>query len=66
MMNNRIIITFDKSQEDIPVLLVGRENNMAYLTGGPSLIIDNMFTGDKATEIWDTLNKKEKVVMENG
>lgn len=50
-MNNRLIITFEKSQEDIPVLIVGMENHMAYITGGPSLTIINMFTGDKAIEI---------------
>ena len=38
-MNNRLIITFEKSQEDIPVLIVGMENHMAYITGGPSLTI---------------------------
>ena len=26
-MNDRLIITFEKSQEDIPVLIVGRENH---------------------------------------
>ena len=50
-MNNRLIITFEKSQEDIPVLIVGMENHMTYITGGPSLTIINMFTGDKAVEI---------------
>ena len=60
-MNDRLIITFEKSQEDIPVLIVGMENHMAYITGGPSLTIINMFTGDKAVEIWNTLeNKIEK------
>lgn len=60
-MNDRLIITFEKSQEDIPVLIVGRENHMAYITGGPSLTIINTFTGDKAIEIWNTLeNKIEK------
>ena len=60
-MNNRLIITFEKSQENIPVLIVGMENHMAYITGGPSLTIINMFTGDKAVEIWNTLeNKIEK------
>ena len=59
-MNNRLIITFEKSQEDIPVLIVGMENHMAYITGGPSLTIINMFTGDKAVEIWNTLENKRK------
>lgn len=60
-MNNRLIVTFEKSQEDIPVLIVGMENHMAYITGGPSINIINMFTGNKAIEIWNTLeNKIEK------
>lgn len=37
-MNNRLIITFEKSQEDIPVLIAG----------------------DKAIEIWNTLENKRK------
>ena len=59
-MNNRLIITFEKSQEDIPVLIVGMENHMAYITGGPSLTVINTFTGDKAVEIWNILENKRK------
>ena len=59
-MNNRLIINIEKSQEDIPVLIVGMENHMVYITGGPSLTIINMFTGDKAVEIWNTLKNKRK------
>ena len=59
-MNDRLIITFEKSQEDIPVLIVGRENAISYITGGPSITIINMFTGDKAIEIWNTLENKRK------
>lgn len=59
-MNDRLIITFEKSQEDIPVLIVGRESPISYITGGPSLTIINTFTGDKAVEIWNTLENKIK------
>lgn len=58
-MNDRLILTFDKSQDDIPVLVVSRENNFAYLSGGPSLVVENVFTGDKAVSLWNKLSKKE-------
>lgn len=58
-MNDRLVITFDKSQDDIPVLIVGRENNFAYLSGCPSLVVENIFTGDAAVALWNKLRKKE-------
>ena len=37
-MNEKIFITFDKSQEDIPVLIAFKENNsLAYLGEGRQL-----------------------------
>lgn len=53
-MSERLIVTFDKSQEDIPVLLIGHENLFNF-GGGPNFIIDNMLTGTKAVEIWNEL-----------
>jgi len=54
----RIIVTFDKSQEDIPVLLVGHENLFNFGTG-PNFTIDNMITGTKAVEIWNDLKERK-------
>ena len=59
-MNDKLLITFEKSQDDIPVLIVGRENHMTYITGSPSFTIINIFTGDKAVEIWNTLENRRK------
>lgn len=57
-MNERIIVTFDKSQEDIPVLLIGHENIFNF-GGGPNFTIDNMITGSKAVEIFNELKGKK-------
>ena len=58
-MTGRYIITFDKSQEDIPVLIVGHENNYFYgLAGTPSMKIVNTITGERALELWNELTKE--------
>lgn len=59
-MNNRIFVTFDKSQEDIPTLMTFQENTFAYITGGPNITVLNVITGDRAIDIWNELSKKEK------
>ena len=62
-MTNKIIVTFDHSQEDIPVLLVGHEctNYYGLIGSAPEIRIDNMITGKEAVDLWDRLNyKKEK------
>lgn len=59
-MSDRLIITFNKYQDDIPVLIVGRENSFAYLSGGTSIVVENVFTGDEAVALWNKLRKKEK------
>lgn len=56
-MNNRIIVTFDKSQEDIPVLMTFRENYFSYLSNNPSINVINTITGDEANRIWNMLTK---------
>lgn len=50
---NRIIVSFDKSQEDIPTLIVGEEPLFSL---NPTMKIINVITGDRAVEIWDELN----------
>ena len=51
---NKIIVTYDKSNEDIPTLVVGREDGYSLL-GGQSLRIDKVITGQKAEDIWEEL-----------
>ena len=59
-MNNKIFITFDKSQEDIPVLTTFIENQLSIFTSAPSITITNVITGDEAVDIWNRLNNKKK------
>ncbi len=59
MTFNPLIISFDESPEDIPVLLVGHKNIFNFGTG-PVFTIDNMITGTKAVEIWNYLTGKNK------
>ncbi len=56
-MNNRIIVTFDKSDEDIPVLCVAKES-MNFLS--PSIDISKVITGKEAEELWKKLTFKEE------
>lgn len=51
-MNNELIITLDKSQEDIPTLVVARES-WNFLN--PSIEVVKVITGNKALEIWKQL-----------
>lgn len=56
-MSDRIIVTFDKSQEDIPVLMSFRENSFMYLSNSPAITVINTITGNEAIEIWNRLTK---------
>ena len=50
-MNEKIFITLDKSQEDIPVLIAFKENNsLAYLGERPSVTVLNTITGYDAVD----------------
>ena len=51
---NKIIVTYDKSNEDIPTLVVGREDSYSLL-GGVSIRIEKIITGQKAEDIWEDL-----------
>ena len=59
-MNNKLFITFDKSQEDIPVLTTFIENQLSIFCSGPSVTITNAITGDEAVDIWNRLNNKKE------
>ena len=56
-MSDRIIVTFDKSQEDIPVLMSFRENSFVYLSNSPAITVINTITGNEAIEIWNRVTK---------
>ena len=56
-MSDRIIVTFDKSQEDIPVLMSFRENSFMYFSNSPAITVINTITSDEAIEIWNRLTK---------
>ena len=56
-MTNKIYITFDKSNEDIPTLVVFTEG---WSLTGSNMTVQNIITGDRAVELWDRLTKKEK------
>ena len=58
---NKIIVTFDKSQEDIPTLVVAEEG-WNYLS--PSIVVKNVITGDRAVQIWEELKGMKKVENE--
>ena len=47
-MSDRIIVTFDKSQEDIPVLMSFRENSFVYLSNSPAITVINTIKRAKA------------------
>lgn len=52
---NKYIVTFDKSNEDVPTLVVGRESFFA-LTQGMDII--NIITGEKAIKLFNELSGK--------
>lgn len=56
-MSDRIIVTFDKSQEDIPVLMSFRKNSFVYLSNSPVITVINTITGNEAIYILNRLTK---------
>lgn len=60
-MSEKLIVTYDKSQEDVPVLVVGREG---YGFGfNSSLDVVKVITGDKAEQMYRNLTLKEPELM---
>lgn len=52
---NKYVVTFDRSNEDIPTLVVGRES---FFTLSPSMDIIRVITGSDAVRIWGELSGK--------
>lgn len=60
-MSEKLIVTYDKSQEDVPVLMVGREG---YGFGfNPSINVIKVITGDEAEQMYRNLTLKEPEFM---
>lgn len=55
-MTDKLIITFDKSQEDIPTLVVAREG---WSLLNPAMEVINIITGDDAIKIWEQLKEQK-------
>lgn len=56
-MSEKLIVTYDKSQEDVPVLVVGKEG---YGFGfNPSINVIKVITGDKAEQTYRNLTLKD-------
>lgn len=55
---DKYLVSFDKSNEGIPVLIISRENYFSI--GGPTVDIYNVITGNEATRIWTDFTKKIK------
>ena len=60
-MSEKLIVTYDKSQEDVPVLMVGREGYGFGLN--PSINVVKVITGDKAEQMYRDLTLKEPEFM---
>lgn len=52
---NKYVVTFDKSNEDIPTLIVSRES---YFALSPGMDILSVITGDKAIRLFNELSGK--------
>lgn len=60
-MSEKLIVTYDKSQEDVPVLVVGREG---YGFGfNPSISVIKVITGGKAEQMYRNLTLKDAEFM---
>jgi len=49
---SRYTVTFDKSNEDIPTLVVSRER---MFINGPGMDVIKVMTGDEAVRVWNKL-----------
>ena len=58
-MSDKLILTFDKSNEDIPVLIIAKEGYGGFMSA-PELHIKNIITGDRAVQIYNELLNKEE------
>lgn len=55
---NKVIVTFDKSNEDVPTLIIARDT-VGFLNPGMDVV--KIVTGKLAVDLWNRLTKKEDV-----
>lgn len=53
---NKVIVTYDRSNEDIPTLIIARDT-VGFLSPGIDVI--KVLTGRQAVDLWDRLTEKE-------
>lgn len=58
-MSDKFTVSFDKSEDDIPVLIVMKEGYSSYLLG-PTMNIKKVITGDRAQQLYDELTGKKE------
>lgn len=62
-MYNEITVTFDKTQEDIPTLVVCKEVYNPFSTNYEKHVV-NVIVGNKAVTIWNELINNQKGAKE--
>ena len=53
---NKVIVTYDISNEDIPTLIIARDS-IGFLSPGIDVI--KVLTGKQAVDLWDRLTEKK-------
>ena len=59
MLSDKFTVSFDKSEDDIPVLVVMREGYNGYLSA-PTMNIKKIITGDRAQQLYEELTEKKE------
>lgn len=59
---NKCMVTFDKSNEDIPTLVVARESFFAF---APGVDVIKVITGAEAVRAWNVLTGKKDIKAES-
>ena len=59
-MNNKLIVSYERSANDVPVLIVATET-LGFVYGSSSMNVRNVITGDDAVKAYNLLmNIKEE------
>lgn len=53
---NKVIVTYDRSNEDIPTLIIARDTVGIF---SPGIDVVKILTGKQAVDLWDKLTEKE-------
>lgn len=53
-MNKTLTLTFDKSQNDIPVLVVSKKST-SFLSSEVNITVERVITGDEALLVWNLI-----------